>query len=290
MTTRLTGAGWAALAFTLAAFAVGTLAANNLLLLVVALLIATGCADQVLGSANLRQVEVARRLPAELFAGRPAWGGLVLRNRRAGLAARQIWVREHGGEGAFIEQVEPGAAAEARVRWQLDERGVQHLMGVHFGSTWPLGLVRREARVALPAEVIVYPRPRGGSASTGRDEDGLDHGPGRIEDPWGDFVGLRPYRAGDRSPHWPTSARAGEPMVRQLAGGAGECVRIRVPDGMGRAWEDSLSLACGQVLVAFERGRAVALELPYRTFEPRTGGDWRRSLLDVLARAPRRAA
>jgi len=64
-------------------------------------------------------------------------------------------------------------------------------------------------------------------------------------------------------------------------------LRIMAERG-GRAWEEALSAACGEVVRAFRQGHAVGLELPDRSLDARPGGGWRRTLLDTLAREPER--
>src|SRR5690606_17305813 len=107
---------------------------------------------------------------------------------------------------------------------------------------------------------------------------------------FGDFAGLRSYAPPDRPSaiHWPTSARAGSPVVTRRAGAAGEQIVVRVPDRAGVAWEEALSRACGAVLRGFRRGCAVGLELPDRSLPADVGVAWRRTLLDALAEAPPR--
>jgi uncharacterized protein (DUF58 family) len=95
--------------------------------------------------------------------------------------------------------------------------------------------------------------------------------------------------------HWPTTARAGELIVAERAGEAEVSVEVEVRDvGRGALWERELSRATGEVQRALQLGRRVGLRLPAidaspgRWLPPTSGGAWRRALLEVLGRMPRR--
>jgi uncharacterized protein (DUF58 family) len=290
---RLTREGAALAAFTVAAVGVGLLSGNNLVLAVGVVLVGLWVLEAFLGGWNLRHLEVARSLPVELYAGIESRGMLQVANRRNWLASWAVRVREDGVGGALavVPRVECRGTVGVPVGWRFHQRGPARLHAVCLASAWPFGLLIRERRIPLVAELLVYPRPRfGPRGSAHPDLEGPEHDDGGRGGPYGDFAGLDPYRPGDRplAIHWATTARVGEPMVIRHTGLAGECVVVRVADCAGRAWEDALNGACGEVLRGFEQRCAVGLHMPDCTLEPRAGGTWRRALLDTLARAPRR--
>jgi len=289
----LTREGTAMAVFTVAVTGVGLLSGNNLVLLVAVALIGLWVVEAFLGGWNLRHLEVARSLPVELFAGLESRGTLQVTNRRNWLGSWAVRVQEEGLPEtlAVLPRVEHGHTLGVPVGWRFPNRGPARLDAVRLASGWPFGLLVRERRVALAAELLVYPRPRFGQRSGVHPElDGADNDADGRGGPYGDFAGLDPYRPGDRplGIHWATTARVGEPMVIRHTGLAGECVVIRVADCEGRAWEDALGGACGEVLRSFERRCAVSLQMPDFTLDAGVGGTWRRALLDALARAPRR--
>lgn len=106
----------------------------------------------------------------------------------------------------------------------------------------------------------------------------------------GGFRGLRRYVPGDplRDLHWPTTARTGKPMIIMRNQEVSDEVVVDVMEHSGTAWERSLSRAAGQVVHHSTVGHAVGLRMAGRVFGPRTGDAWRRHLLGLLARAPRR--
>jgi len=290
---RLSRAGIAFAVFTAVAAGVGLLSGNNLVLLVGVVLIGLWILEAFLGGWNLRHLEVGRTLPVEPFAGLESRGTLRVANRRNWLGSWSIRVREHGMGGtlAVVPRIEHGGTIGVPVGWRFPKRGPARLDAVCLASAWPFGLLVRERRIPLPAELLVYPRPRFGPRGGAHpDLEGAEYDAGGRGGPYGDFAGLDPYRPGDRplSIHWATTARVGEPMVIRHTGLAGECVVIQVVDCGGRAWEDALSGACGEVLRSFERRCAVSLQMPDCNLEPGVGGAWRRVLLDTLARAPHR--
>ena len=104
---------------------------------------------------------------------------------------------------------------------------------------------------------------------------------------------MRPYRPGDRpgSIHWKTTARVGEVVVVERAGDVEPFVEITVDQRRGVAWERELSRATGEVIRAFGLGCRVGMVLRGvpggdERFRPNSGGIWRRSLLETLARQP----
>jgi uncharacterized protein (DUF58 family) len=293
-TSRLTPDGAMLALLTVAIGAAASLSGSNLAHLLLAALCAGWIVDALLGSWNLRHLEVRRELPADLFADRPAPGKLHIRNRRRWLPSAALTITDPaGGASATIARLPPGAEEAARAAWRFPDRGRVTLGAMRLASRFPLGLWERSRALHLPAEVVVFPRPSPsepelvGSAAGGRGAS--TGGVGAL----GDLVGLREYVPGDppRRLHWPTSARVGRPMVVQRADEIADQVLVRVRDLDGRAFELELARACGQILRAAHRGDRIALAMPHERFPARSGAAWRRTLLEHLALvAPRGGA
>ena len=284
--------GIATLLLTLAVAVAATITGNNLLYMVLAALLSLLVLSAVLGSWNLRGLEVARMLPAELFADSEGRGRLVLRNRRRWLPSVALSVLELDGAvaSAMVGAV-PTGEASVPFGWRFQRRGPAALGRIRISSAFPFGLARRWRDFSLPAELLVYPRPLGAwwspeAGTRGHDESSADGMAGGQ----GDFAGLRDYAPGDslRSIHWPTSARRTQPVVVQRTTDVSERVIVRVRDQQGPAWENELGRATGEVIRAFARGCEVGLDLPDGSLPPRPGSTWRRNLLDTLAGQPRR--
>jgi uncharacterized protein (DUF58 family) len=297
VTSRPTRDGGIALAGGLALLAVGLVSGNNLVYLVAAPIWSALVLSVPLGWWNLRHVEVRRILPAELYAGREAVGTLLVRNGRRRMAACALELSDEGtGAAGSAARVEVGGVAPVAARWRFGDRGPVRLTAVTVRSRWPFGLTEHALRLPLPAALVVYPRPLPATvpprswSGDGAEEQAVGHGPGEL-------LGLRPYQPGDppRIVHWATTARTGELYVAERAGEAEVSVEVDVRDvGRGASWERELSRATGEVQRALQLGRRVGMRLPAvggapgRTLPPASGGGWRRTLLEALARMPRR--
>ncbi len=288
---RLTRDGLVMALVTAGVLAVGAAGGRNPVVLVGAGLVALWTVEIWLGGWNLHGLTVGRRLPSEVYAGGAARGALRVVNTGKRGAAWAITAREEGHEdAASVASLPAGRDAEVALSWRFPRRGVASLHAVVLASRWPFGWVERTARLPLPAEVVVWPTPRPGRGALAGTVDGSEQDGGRHEGPWGDFAGLRLYRAGDRARaiHWPTTARTGEATVAMRREAAGASVWVRVPERVGPAREAALGAACGEVVRATRAGLGVGLHLDGRTLPIRAGARWRRVLLDALARAPER--
>jgi len=291
---RVTRDGLVYVALASALTAVAMISGNNLLFLVVAPLWSLWFLQWPLGRLNLRGVAVRRTLPAELYADQDAPGRWLLLNRRRFGVARSLVVEELGGSAvAMVPRVGAKSSRPVSAVWRFPSRGAVELSGVRVRSSWPFGLVTHEVVIALPAQLLVYPRPLPGRAGARpRARVGLaeEPRPGGA----GDFLGLRDYRAGDppRRIHWPATARLGRAVVVERAHEREHAVEVVIRRRRGREWERELSRACGEIQRATSRGEAVGLRIPGTTssepvrLAPALGASWRRRLLDALALAP----
>ncbi|MDG1481062.1 MAG: DUF58 domain-containing protein [Myxococcota bacterium] len=239
---------------------------------------------------NLAGLQAHRLLPDELFAGLPAAGNLVLTTTRAH-PSRQVRVQEQGmATTAWFDLLPGHERAACRVRWRLSPRGPVRLTGLFLRSSYPFGLFSRQRLLPLPATLMVYPHPEGREGvriRSGQGEQDEAHARGSGQ---GDFQGLREYVAGDpvRRLHWPTTARTGRAMVVVRGAQAARAVIIEVAEGRGADWERALSAAAAGIQRHAAAGDAVGLRLGGELLEPRPAEEWRRVLLETLARAERR--
>jgi uncharacterized protein (DUF58 family) len=269
---------------------------NNLLYMVLGSLLAALVLNNVLAEWNLRGLELERRLPDEAWAERGAPGTIVVHNARRLGAAWSLGLQEQGEQpGTPIAtgralRVGPGQRVEVPTRWTFPERGEVHLAVLVVESTFPFGLMRRWRELPAPATLLVFPRPEPGLARRRMSGAGRARPQRQRPGAGGGFRGLRPYVPGDplRDLHWPTTARTGKPMIVARNQEVSDEVVVDVMERNGTAWERSLSRAAGQVVHHTGVGHAVGLRMAGRVLGPRTGDAWRRHLLGLLARAPRR--
>ncbi len=135
----------------------------------------------------------------------------------------------------------------------------------------PLGLFAAAVAAAPPVTVVVYPTPATAgvdpvetrttaSAAVG----GFD-GAGRAPVGGGELAGVRPYTAGDRLHlvHWPSLARPGPILVKELAPDATDAVVVVIDDRIDvhpdPTFEAMLQVACGLVLGAWRTGHDLVL-------------------------------
>lgn len=293
--TRPTRDGVVVLLGALGLGGVAMISGNNLLYLVAAPVWAVLLLSLPLGAGNLRGISVRRALPAELYAGRDAPGELLVRTSRWGWGGCALELIDEGtGARGQVRYIAPRVVGPVAVRWRFGERGPARLSAVIVRSSFPFGFLEHTRRLPLSAEILIYPRPLPSVASSlstrglGLDDEGRGGS--------GDLVELRAFLPGDslRRIHWPTTARVGSWVVAERGQEQATAIEIEVrAHATGPAWERELSRACGEIQRALASGLRVGLQLPElpehaaQRLPPSSGGDWRRTLLDALARLPR---
>lgn len=185
----------------------------------------------------------------------------------------RLTVRTGGGlAGAEIRILDPVGpwqravdGVEVAVDHRADRRGVFSMLRCEVRTTVPLGLfsAQRIHWVALPTPIFVAPAPlavdwRPGYAPV----DGRDREGGRAL-PSGDLVrSVRPYAAGDpvRLVHWPTTARTGDLVVRELEPPTplGQVVLVDLT-GLDERADEAAAYALGACLAVLDAGGVLVL-------------------------------
>lgn len=291
---RFTRAG---LAFTGGTLAIGLASintGNNLLYLLLGAALGFIALSGWLSEQSLRRVSITRRVPRGATVGRATRVLYVLSNRKRRMSsfALEITERELPGARAFVVEVPPNGSATARLEIVFHRRGRYSVDELTLATSYPFGFFTKSRDLASLGSFLVWPRHdlplreprtaglrarRRGSASAPA------LGGGR-----GEFRGLRDYRSGDdpRDVHWPSSARAGEPVVRDFERDDSDVIWICLdPDSSAgdrgeRAVEIAASLAAG----AARRGRRFGLATAEATITPGTGEAQLGQVLDLLAR------
>jgi uncharacterized protein (DUF58 family) len=330
---RPTRDGWwclfAALGLGVAAVNTG----NNLAYLLCALLLALIIVSGMLSDLTVRGLQVTAALPDAIHASQPALVTVVLANRKRRLASYSValegldrpppkrstlfarwrprrtlddWLRVIGlkdrrGLGtprrlAYVPRLPAGA--EHVVGWEvtLPVRGRRRLPRLRATTGFPFGLfVKTGPPLLFDEEVLVYPAVYPvhardvGQAMSGETtvrRRGRGH----------DLYNLRPYRAGDEPHliHWPTTAKTGGLMVRELEEDTTEDTRIVLTGkgaGDGERLERALSEAASLALHLLRRGTGVELAGAAGLVTLGRGREQGRSILTALALyAPSRPA
>ena len=221
---------------------------NNLLFLLLGMTLSLIVASGVLSEAVLRNLKVRRRLPRRFVAGEPApgrfrvvnegwWPALSVeaaeRNPKAlaGPAAGdtvgpdripwwKFWKPQPDDQpvgSTYCMRVGADDEQPLQTRYKLPVRGRFRLAGPQLRTRFPFALFEKSRHFSAPTEITVLP-----------DGAEADEWIGKLQSRWGDttqnrrgrgheFYGLRDYRPGEdrRLIHWKSTARRGEPVVRE---------------------------------------------------------------------------
>ncbi len=232
---RLTREGWYFLFVLL--FVIGGAVARhlNLLVLLAGLMVGPLVLHARWVTLTLRGLQVRRRLPRRIHAGEPLHVRLAVENHRkrtgAWLLQLQDTIRQTAGPAvrqaatqvlAAVPVVDPTSQTWVTYRAHFAVRGQYTFGPIRVVTRFPLGLLESGRAYPVSDTILVGPRlgqmteawrrlvlaePLGVHASHNRQ--GLTEA---------DYYGLREWRPGDsvRWVHWRTTARLGEPAVRQF--------------------------------------------------------------------------
>lgn len=234
----------------------------QMLALVGAFLLAAVSFGAFCGRRVLAGVTPAAPGPRTVFAGENFELPLAFTNRGARFALRDAEValadRTKGRPrpAGSLELLEPGRTATALCGWRLARRGRVRALTVAVSTTFPFGLVVVTRTFELATDFLVLPRLGTVRGVEQRIAAFPGHGGARTRWSRGseEFWALREWREGEslRLVHWPTSARLGRPVLRELAGEEVPPVRLclwgRVPPvtlvgGRPASFETAVELA-----------------------------------------------
>jgi uncharacterized protein (DUF58 family) len=246
---------------------------NNLLYLLLGWMMASIVASGVMSEQVLRRLKVSRQGPPRVYAGRPFLMEITVENGKRRLPSFSVEVEdlEHGvplDKRCYFLKVPAGKRQTTRYRHTFPRRGLHHLDGFRLSTKFPFSLFRKSRDVDAPGEVLVYPalhpvRPPMAPSRTMGEEAEPRLGPR------GEFFGLREHKDGDdvRSVHWPSTARSGRLMVRELEEDAHRRATILVDNAMPElpseaeraALERTISMAASLAADYLHRSFAVRL-------------------------------
>jgi uncharacterized protein (DUF58 family) len=294
---RFTRPGWIVTggSLVLGVAAIGT--GNNLLFLLLGAVLGFIALSGWMSEQTLRGLEVRRRGPTLATAGEPARIAYEVGNGKRRLPSFAVEVGEAGLVGrAWIPALAAGESATARAEQAWARRGVYPLGTVVVATSFPFGLFRKERDLDLPGEATVRPRtdrPVREPRPAGRRSLATDRALAGAVGGRGDFRALRPFRSGDdpRDVHWRTTARVGEPVVREFERDRSRalwlCLDLRAPEG--DAAEAAAETLASLAAAAMRRGEVFALATGEARVAPGTGSAQLERVLDALARARFRA-
>ena len=260
---RLTREGRAFIFITVGVGLAAVNTANNLLYLVLGLLLSLLLVSGVLSDLALWRLEIKRKLPTRLFAGRRSYMDVALLNGKRWLSSVSVeTIDELDGvetEPARFVRVAPGEAEVSSYGFETQRRGIVELGTMRVLTRYPFGLIEKGYTMFLPDELVVYPellehvatpatRPMQGDAAP-------IHRTGRGSE----FAGsVRFYREGDeaRDIHWKRTASRGELVVREHEQDSNALVTLTLnnliaanPDDEA-AWLESFEISISEVATA----------------------------------------
>jgi uncharacterized protein (DUF58 family) len=203
-------------------FLLGTNVQAGWLFVLCALLSGTLVAGLILPGRMLRGIEIERRAPAEVVQGEEAFVDLIVTNRARGVRLGLLLDDPHVSRTTlYVTKVSPGERVELVTARPARKRGVQEDSVVALRSAAPFGVAERRRLLAVAGSTIVLPAvlPLGPLPFLSEASDPSRHShsdPHRGSGP--EYLGIRDYRPGDspRHVHWPSTARTGTVMVREL--------------------------------------------------------------------------
>lgn len=281
-------------AFTVGAMAVGFAAVNtgnNLLYLLLGAMLGLVALSGWLSERVLRGIEVERRVPHGLPAGRDGRVVYRVRNRKRRFPSLSLEIEDRGLPGrVFLPRVAAGGTELATATVGFERRGVRRLGPVILSTAFPFGFFEKSGDMELPGELVVWPRTdRSLHQASAGDGDGHGARPWQLPSgPRGEYRGLREYRIGDdpRDIHWRTTARRDRPVVREYDRDAARTLWICLDRGAepGDEAEDTVELAASLAARASGEGRRFGLVAGERLLRPGSGPAHLEAVLDALAR------
>ncbi len=203
-------------------FLLGTNVQAGWLYVMCALLLGTVVAGVLLPSRMLRGVEVERLAPEEVEQGADVPVELIVSSRARGVRLGLRIDDQHiAPTSLYVTSVLPGERVELVTARLAAKRGVHEGSTVVVRSTAPFGVAERRRKLKVAGSTTVLPAviPLSHLPFVSRASD-VARASSRTSRRGGgpEYLGVREYRAGDspRHVHWPSTARTGTIMVREL--------------------------------------------------------------------------
>ena len=287
-----TGIGFLGLIVALAIAAFNT--GNNLLYLILAMILAALPASFLLSEYMIAELRASREYPETVTAGQEFLVIYRLRNGNRLVPSVGVRVEERLGAAeirAFQVYARPGRETVIKTRATVEARGRHRFQGLALSTAAPFGWFRKTRAAELGGTLVALPRAEAADAdldllaATGAERPRSRRGPGD------ELFGFRRYVAGDavKDIHWKTTARMGEPMVREREAEEERRLRIELRLGGRRpprpdpVREEAVRRAAGLAEAALDRGFLVRVENEGRGVDFGAGPGQLQDLLLFLA-------
>ncbi len=199
----------------------------------------------------IRGLHVKRRAPPEAFVGDKVPIDLVVENRARGTRLSVVIRDPHvAPTEVFLPAIRAGEQVTIRTVRLATRRGVVEAAPVEIASTAPFGVAEAKRTITSSRRIVIFPRVKpldglsfleGMADRSGRLDLGTQRGNGQ------EFLGVRDFRHGDspRNVHWPSTARRGALVVKEMElERRGSLVIIVDTWADGGSGETALDLCC----------------------------------------------
>ena len=232
---------------------------------------------------NLAYLKISHGHTKPVFAGETAEVPLLLTTTHQ-LPAYQISVGQQRRSPSRKINVFADSNTKLIHNLPAQQRGYATLGRLRVWSTFPLGLFHVWSWVELDHKVLVYPKPSGLHKLPHVSRHFKGHNTATYSGNE-DFIGVRPYQAGDSPKHiaWKASAKSHEVLTKQFADLASHEVWLDWEDLDGLSIEQRLSQLCQWVLDMYYENRGYGLKLPDATVNINQGELHRAVCLEKLA-------
>jgi uncharacterized protein (DUF58 family) len=223
---------------------------NNLLYLLLGMMLSLIIASGVMSEISLRDLQVTRQPPTNLYARRPFLMGIGLRNDKRRLPSFSIEVEDVVDERTldkkcYFLKLPAGRLQHTSYRHAFSRRGRYSFTAFRLSTKFPFALFRKSRLIEEQTEVIVFPTltPLGRAVPPRAYAQGEESRGQRGRR--GEFHGLHEFREGDdpRDIHWRSTARKGRTMVREYEDESARRVTLFLDNGLpdGEACADELA-------------------------------------------------
>ncbi|EHP89252.1 protein of unknown function DUF58 [Geobacter metallireducens RCH3] len=239
----------------------------------------------ILGWLNIRYLDVAVRLPDEIYDGQETYVTLMVENRKRLLPSFLLRIGVEEAHADF-HLVERSATESGTLAMTFKGRGRKELIQAVVSSPFPINFFIRSTTLPLDARCIVFPRPRpcgppegpadarsrGAARSVGRGYEGE-------METIADYTGVEPLKL----IHWRLSARHENLKVKRLTSLADVPLMIDVAQLPGQSLDERLSCGAWIVNRSIRVNRPVGLITGTKVIGPDTSRLHRLKLLTELA-------
>jgi uncharacterized protein (DUF58 family) len=239
---------------------------NNLLYLLLGWMMSSIIASGILSEQVLRRLKISRAAPPHLYAGRPFLMEVSVDNQKRRLPSFSLEVEDLEGhrpldKRCFFLKVPAGKRQTTRYRHTFSRRGLHVLDGFRVSTRFPFALFKKSRDTRAASELLVYPALHPVQLPPAPTRQAGDDRAPRLG-PQGDFFALRELRDGDdvRAVHWPSTARTGRVMVRELEEEAHRRATVMIDNALP-------ALATAEQEAAFERAVSLAASLAHQYLE-----------------------